>query len=49
MEGAEYVKRHEVVYATGEFYGEPGTVIVCECDCGATTVVAYSVDLRPAA
>ena len=49
LEGAEYVERERVTYVSGEFAGERGSVIVCECDCGATTVVAYSVDLRPAA
>ena len=46
---AEYLERHAVVFAKGEFAGEPGTVIVAECHCGHTTVVPLSVDLRRAA
>ena len=38
-----------LVYATGEYAGEPGTVIVAECPCGITSVIALSVNLRPAA
>ena len=49
LEQVEHVERERVTFARGEYAGEPGSVMVCECDCGATTVVAYSVDLRPAA
>ena len=46
---AEYIERHDVTFATGEFRGEPGTVIVAECGCGATSVVPLCVNLRRAA
>ena len=46
---ADYLERHEVVFASGEFSGEPGTVVVAECSCGLTSVVALSVDPRRAA
>ena len=49
LAGADHVERHEIVFASGEFRGEPGTVIVAECSCGATSVVPLSVDLRRAA
>ena len=46
LAGADYVERHQVVFGAGEFRGEPGTVIVAECSCGATEVIPLSVDLR---
>ena len=46
---ADYLERHDVVFATGEYRGEPGTVVVAECPCGTTSVIALSVNLRPAA
>ncbi len=49
LSSADYLERHNVVFATDEFSGEPGTVIVAECSCGITSVIALSVNLRPAA
>ena len=49
LDRAEYVERHPVVFARGEFAGCRGVVIVAECSCGHTKVVPLSVDLRPAA
>ena len=49
LSAADYLERHQVVFANGEYAGEPGTVIVAECPCGITSVIALSVDLRPAA
>ena len=49
LDRAEYLERHAVVFAKGEYAGEPGIVIVAECHCGITTVVPLSVDLRRAA
>ena len=46
---AEHLERHEITFASGEFRGEPGTVIVAECRCGITSVIPFSVDLRRAA
>jgi hypothetical protein len=46
LSAADYLERHEVVFATGEFSGEPGTVIVAECPCGITSVIPFSVNLR---
>ena len=43
---ADYLERHDVVFATGEYRGEPGTVIVAECSCGATEVIPLCVNLR---
>ncbi len=49
LSASDYCERHEVVFATGEFSGEPGTVIVAECSCGLMSVIALSVNLRSAA
>ena len=49
LQKADYVERHEVVFAKGEYAGARGVVIVAECHCGITTVVPLSVDLRRAA
>ena len=46
---ADHLERHEVVFATGEFRGEPGIVIVAECSCGHTAVIPLSVSPRRAA
>ena len=46
---ADYLERHDVTFVSGEFSGEPGTVIVAECSCGQTSVVPLCVNLRPAA
>ena len=46
---ADYVERHEIVFATGEFSGQPGTAIVAECSCGITSVIPLSVNLRKVA
>ena len=49
LERAEHVERERVTFARGEYAGERGDVVPAECDCGHTTVIALSVDLRPAA
>ena len=49
LDRAEYVERHEVVFAKGEYAGARGVVIVAECSCGHTSVIPLSVDLRRAA
>ena len=46
LSAADYLNRHEVVFATGEYRGEPGMVIVCECPCGLTSVIPLSVSPR---
>ena len=46
LSAADYLKRHNVTFASGEFSGEPGTVIVAECPCGITSVIPFSVNLR---
>ena len=43
---ADSVQRHDVVFATDEFSGEPGVVIGAECSCGITSVIPLSVNLR---
>ena len=47
--GADYVERHEVVFAKGEFAGERGIIVLAECVCGITSVIPLSVDLGRAA
>ncbi len=49
LSAADHVEPHEMVYATGEYAGEPGIVVVAECSCGHTSVIPLSVDLRRAA
>lgn len=49
LDRAEYVERHEVVFAKGEFAGERGIIVLAECSCGITSVVPLCVDLRRAA
>ena len=46
LSAADYVQRHDVVFATDEFSGEPGIVIVAECSCGITSVIPLCVNLR---
>ena len=46
LSAADYVQRHDLVFATDEFEGEPGTVIVAECSCGITSVIPFAVNLR---
>ena len=49
LDAADHLERHDVTFATGEFSGEPGTVLVAECGCGATSVIPLCVNLRRAA
>ncbi len=49
LSGADHVERHKVVFASGEFEGEPGVAIIAECACGQTSVIALAVNLRRAA
>lgn len=46
LDRAEYVERHDVTFAKGEYAGEPGIIVLAECVCGHTTVVPLCVDLR---
>ena len=49
LSAADYLERRDVVYARGEYAGESGVVILAECSCGITSVIALAVNLRPAA
>jgi len=49
LHNAEYIGRERVIFARGEYVGECGVVILAECSCGLTAVIALSVSPRRAA